>query len=75
MSITASCPLGEMYAVCQLMGLNLKRCQVVRGHKGRGGHCGQSEVLKQEDEPSGVGVRVQSIRQTTQASIKEEKLM
>lgn len=29
-------PRAEMRAVCQLMGMNLKRCQVVRGHRGGG---------------------------------------
>lgn len=26
----------EMHAVCQLMGMNVKRCQVVGGHRGGG---------------------------------------
>lgn len=40
----------EMHAVCQLMGMNLKRCQVVGGHRGGGWARGQWEVAGEEEE-------------------------
>lgn len=55
MRIAALCPPDEMHAVCQLMGMNLKRCQVVRGHRaggGRGGG-GQPEVAVGEEGDCG----------------------
>lgn len=41
-------PQGEMHAVCHRMGTNLKRCQVVRGHRGGGRDQGASIGGKRE---------------------------
>lgn len=51
-----------MHAVCQLMGMNLKRCQVVRGHRGGGWDRGQPGAAG-EEELTGEGARAWSIKQ------------